>query len=185
MLTFKYGVMNCGKTLDLLSNAYDLDKWKKILVTKPKLDTREGKEECIISSRIGVNRKGIWFEDLTSNIINNYDYIFVDEAQFLTESDIDWLREVANEKEVICYGLRTNFKVELFKATKRLLEVADEVVYLKGICQLCGGDNAIYNLRINDEGEYTTEGEEVGIEGEYSYICCCDKCKNKLKKCNK
>lgn len=180
MLAFKYGTMNSGKTLDLLRADFDRSQFCNVMITKPKIDTREGSDKCVISSRIGVSKKGVWFEDITLDMLREVEIILVDEAQFLTKEQVDFLRELSKIMDITCYGLNTNFKSELFEGSKRLFEVADEISKIESYCEICGREKAVHNIRIDAKtGEVVSEGEEIGIEGEeHQYISCCNICKN-------
>ena len=182
MLIFKYGTMNSGKTLELLRMEFDRGEFCKVLMAKPKIDTREGTGDCIISSRIGVRKKGHWIEDLSEEQLLKADLLLVDEAQFLSKKTIDCLRDLANYMDIICYGLSTNFKSEMFEGAKRLFEVADEVIKMDSYCELCGKEKTVFNIRIDGKtGKVVNKGEEIGIEGaNHKYISCCSKCKNLL-----
>lgn len=180
MLVFKYGTMNSGKTLELLRMEFDRGNFCKVVVSKPKIDTREGSEECIISSRIGVSKKGIWLEDLDMKTLIDADLLLIDEAQFLSKKVIDSLRDLSHHIDIICYGLSTNFKSEMFEGSKRLFEVADEVIKMDSYCEFCGKEKTVFNVRIDGKtGKVVNDGEEIGIEGaEHKYVSCCSKCKN-------
>lgn len=110
-------------------------------------------------------------------------WLLVDEAQFLTTEQVDELSDVVDclNINVICYGLRTDFKTHLFDGSKRLFEIADTFEEIKTTCD-CGTEKCIYNLRIDSEGNVVTEGKQVEVGGEDKYITVCRKCyKNMLK----
>ena len=133
-LRFYYGVMNSSKTLNLLATAYNFEeKGIPFMVLKPSLDTRDGLG--VIKSRAGLSRKCVSV-DKTVNIyeaVKNYnnvlvancsktvDWILVDECQFLTEEQVNQLADIVDDMNinVICYGLRTDFKSEMFPGSKR------------------------------------------------------------------
>lgn len=163
-----------------------------VMCMKPEIDTRDG--YGVIKSRIGIERKcyvierGI--EDLYP-IIQEYAkendnqmpaWILVDEAQFLTEKQVDWLAwYVDNMKvDVICYGLRTDFQGKLFEGSKRLFEMADSIDEMKITCSC--GRKAIINARVDEYGCVMTEGEQVEIGGNERYVTMCRKCYNEKKK---
>ena len=181
-LNFKYSTMNAGKTLDLLRTAYNYEENNyKVIVLKPKVDT---KGEDSIVSRIGLKRKVDYLiqkdDSITKTIINDLDNckcILVDEAQFLTRKQVDELFVVSKEFDidVICYGLRLNFKMEAFEGSMRLLEIAEELEELRTMCK-CGNVARYVGRKINDE--FTLDGEEIIIDGtdNVSYIPMCGDC---------
>lgn len=175
-LIFKYGVMSSGKSLKLLSEAYDLNQaGKEVVLIKPSTDTRTTNT---IKSRLGVERECIVINEDTClfnicNIFNNK-VILIDEAQFLTLAQVEELRMLANMGiEIICYGLLTTFQRKLFKGTQRLIELADNIIEYEGRCQLCG-EKAHINARMVN-GVITTTGNEIEI-GDTQYVSLCEKC---------
>lgn len=104
------------------------------------------------------------------------DVIIVDECQFLTEAQIDQLRAIVDEHNVpvMCFGLRTDFQCHLFAGSRRLMEVADTIQEIKTICD-CGA-KATVNARIDSEGHIVTQGEQLFLGGNDSYIAMCHKC---------
>lgn len=143
-LIFYHGTVSSSKTMSLLAIAhnYDTAGWKVVTI-KPELDTRSD----LIETRAQVpSRKAnivICKEDSIydySELINDADVILIDECQFLTELQIDELRNFSVDREidVLCFGLRTDFTTHLFPASKRLFELADKIIEVKTICQVCG-----------------------------------------------
>lgn len=190
-LNFKYATMNSGKTLDLIRTAYNYEEnGYNVLILKPAIDT---KAENKISSRVGLERKVDYLIKKEDNIFNivkdnylNIDCIFIDESQFLTSKQVDQLFLITKALDipVICYGLRLNFKMEAFEGSKRLLEISEELEELKTICS-CGGIARYVGRKVN--GNFTTEGEEVVIDGTINveYVPMCGNCYlNKVKKIN-
>ena len=181
-LNFKYSTMNAGKTLDLLRTAYNYEENNyKVIVLKPKVDT---KGEDSIVSRIGLKRKVDYLiqkdDSITKLIIDdlyNCKCILVDEAQFLSKKQVDELFVISKEFDidVICYGLRLNFKMEAFEGSMRLLEIAEELEELRTMCK-CGNVARYVGRKINDE--FTLDGEEIIIDGtdNVSYIPMCGDC---------
>ena len=104
------------------------------------------------------------------------DVIIVDECQFLTEEQIDQLRSIVNDENipVMCFGLRTDFQTRLFPGSRRLMEVADTIQEIKTICD-CGA-KATVNARIDADGHIVTQGAQVVLGGNDSYIAMCHKC---------
>ena len=159
----------------------DLVKWKfgvsrkgkKVILLKPKCEDRDGAK--IIKSRIGLEEPCEFAEDFLEQYKGeHYDCIIVDEAQFLSESVIDSLSDLVDEHNitVICYGLRTDFQNHLFPGAKRLMELADDIEQIKTICWC--GERAHFNARILN-GQMVTEGEQVQLGGNESYIALCRK----------
>ena len=181
-LNFKYSTMNAGKTLDLLRTAYNYEENNyKVIVLKPKVDT---KGEDSIVSRIGLKRKVDYLiqkdDSITKTIVNdlnNCKCILVDEAQFLSKKQVDELFIISKEFDidVICYGLRLNFRMEAFEGSMRLLEIAEELEELKTMCK-CGNVARYVGRKINDE--FTLDGDEIIIDGtdNVSYIPMCGDC---------
>lgn len=193
-LRFKYGCMNSSKTLNLLTTAYNFEE-KNIpfLVLKPSIDTRDG--ENTVKSRAGIEREcvSVTPEMDIYDAINKYnviletafsklEWVLIDEVQFLTNEQINQLSDVVDflNIEVMCYGLRTDFKSEMFPASKRLFELADEIEEVKSRCSC--GKKTIINARINEDGDVITNGEQVMIGGKEKYIALCRKCWKKLTK---
>lgn len=176
-LFFKYGAMNCGKSTRLMQEAHNYEeKGMKVLVLKPMIDK---KAENRISSRIGIERVVDYLINDNNSLITYLDEIddisciFVDEAQFLNEEEVDALFFFAKEKNVpvICYGLKTDFTSHVFPGSKRLFELADTLEELKTIC-FCGRA-ARFNAR-KIAGEFTLSGNQVAIDGidaEYESLC--------------
>ena len=181
-LYFKYGTMNSGKSAILLQSAFNYEqKGMKVLVLKPKIDT---KGEDYIVSRVGLKRKVNHLikedEDLYKELedrLDKIDCIFVDEAQFLSENQVEDLLHIAVECDVpvICYGLRTDFRTDGFVGSTRLLQIAHDLEELKTICDC--GRKAIFNVRKVD-GKFSYSGDQVAIDGkeEVTYDSLCPKC---------
>ncbi len=181
-LYFRYGAMNSGKSTILMQVAHNYDENdKKVILIKSATDT---KAEDKVSSRIGLERKVDYLIKPTDHILDtidtvNIDCILVDEAQFLTKEQITELFVITKIKEVpvICYGLKTDYKSELFEGSKRLLELADEIEELKTICSC--GKSARFNARYDKEtNEFVSDGEQVVIDGDnrYGYKPLCGRC---------
>ena len=181
-LYFKYGAMGSSKTAQALITKYnyeenDLNVW----LIKPSADTRDGAQ--ILRSRIGLEAEveviaphvDVYARFLGSKACR-CDVIIVDECQFLTEEQIDQLRTIVDEHNipVMCFGLRTDFQTRLFPGSRRLMEVADTIQEIKTICD-CGA-KATVNARIDGAGHIVTEGAQVVLGGNDSYIAMCHKC---------
>lgn len=162
-LIFYFGTVSSSKSMSLLSIAHNYEKvgWR-VCTIKPSLDTRSE----LIETRAHVPpRKAdivVSSEDSLydfRNILNNSDVILIDECQFLTSEQIDELREISNNKDidVLCFGLRADYKTKLFDASKRLFELADELIEVKTICSVCG-KHASFNKRVDSTD---TEGNII------------------------
>lgn len=178
--------MGSAKTALLLTTAYNFEeRGMGYLCMKPVIDTRDRKN--VIRSRIGIERECAWIypdtdlfrlvcEIMTSSAEPKPEWILVDEAQFLTARQVDELARVVDELSVnvICYGLRTDFKTNLFEGSRRLFEIADTIDEIKSTCNC--GRKTIVNARIDSNGEILTEGEQVEIGGNDKYIAVCRNC---------
>ena len=180
-LYFKYGAMGSSKTAQALITKYNYEENSmKVWLIKPSADTRDGQQT--LRSRIGLEARVEVIapdRDVYQMFIDtrqgNCDAIIVDECQFLTEAQIDQLRAIVNDFNVpvMCFGLRTDFQTRLFPGSRRLMEVADTIQEIKTICD-CGA-KATVNARISD-GHIVTEGAQVVLGGNDSYIAMCHKC---------
>jgi len=164
-------VMNSGKTARLIEENFNYQRiGRKTMVFKPSLDTRE---ENIIKSRNGMSVECHILntvEDL--NKAKEADIILIDEVQFLSADIIDSLREIALTKQVFCFGLKTDFRGNLFEGSKRLIEVADSIKELSTLC-LCGC-KATMNIRYDSKsGNIVKSGNVVdcGYEDKYLSVC--------------
>ena len=185
-LYFRYGAMNCGKTTSLLQVAYNYkERGMNVLVLKPSIDKKGGKS---VVSRLGSSREVDYLVtpdesiiDLVHDDVNEkkqkLSCILVDEAQFLQPKQVEDLFELSAMEDipVICYGLRTDFKLNGFPGSIRLLELATDIEELKTICSC--GSKAIFNARYVD-GEFCLDGEQVAIDGmnNVTYKSMCPKC---------
>ena len=182
-LLFKYATMNSGKTVDLLRTAYNYEENDgKVLILKPKVDTKG--DNCLVS-RLGQKRKVdyvICYDDEIFKILkgklNNIDAILVDEAQFFSKKQIEDLSTISKVMniDVICYGLRINFKGKLFEGSKRLLEVADAIDELVTLCK-CRKVARFVGRKVN--GVFDLDGPEIIIDGsnpDVEYVPLCKEC---------
>lgn len=181
-LYFKYGAMGSSKTAQALITKYnyeenDLSVW----LLKPSADTRDG--QTVLRSRIGLEAEVDTVPPETDLValfqqkrLGNCNVIIVDECQFLTPAQIDQLRSIVDEYNipVMCFGLRTDFQTKLFPGSLRLMEVADTIQEIKTICD-CGA-KATVNARIDSTGHIVTQGAQVVLGGNDSYIAMCHKC---------
>lgn len=190
-LYFRYGAMNSGKSTNLMQVAYNYEeRGMRVLLIKPSTDKKGGDK---LVSRLGVERKVDLLIDDAQNIyyeVNkwqsekyNIDCILVDEVQFFKANQIDELFKVAVclDIPVICYGLRTDFKMEGFEGSTRLLLLAHSIEELKTICK-CGKKAILNGRKINNK--FVFEGQQVAIDNvdnvEYESLCghCYFKYKN-------
>lgn len=180
-LYFKYGAMGSSKSAQALITKYnyeenDLSVW----LIKPSADTRDGAD--ILRSRIGLEARAEIITpdtDIFARFVESQagkcDVVIVDECQFMTQPQIDQLRAIVNEYAipVLCFGLRTDFQTRLFPGSLRLMELADAIEEIKTMCD-CGA-KATVNARISD-GYIVTEGAQVVLGGNDSYIAMCHRC---------
>lgn len=184
-LYFRYGTMGSAKTAMLLTTAYNFEeRGMAYMCLKPVVDTREKKN--VIRSRIGIERECKWIypetdlydmvRDMFEQTLSVPDWILVDEAQFLSADQVDQLAQVVDDYgcNIMCYGLRTDFKTHLFEGSRRLFEIADSIEEVKSTCNC--GRKTIVNARIDGNGAIITEGEQVEIGGNDRYIAVCRKC---------
>ena len=183
-LYFYYGTMGSCKTLKLLTTAYNLEEnGIPFIVLKPSIDTRDG--IGVVHSRIGIQRDCILLSenDDIFNAINTYnssyeklDWVLIDECQFLTEEQVNQLAEIVDELDinVMCFGLRTDFRSHLFSGSKRLFELADTIGEVKSRCS-CGG-KTIINARFDKDKNLVLNGEQIMIGGNETYKPLCRKC---------
>ena len=190
-LYFRYGAMNSGKSTNLMQVAYNYEeRGMRVLLIKPSTDKKGGDK---LVSRLGVERKVDLLIDDAQNIYDevnkwqsekyNIDCILVDEVQFFKANQIDELFKVAVclDIPVICYGLRTDFKMEGFEGSTRLLLLAHSIEELKTICK-CGKKAILNGRKVNNK--FVFEGQQVAIDNvdnvEYESLCghCYFKYKN-------
>lgn len=181
-LHFKYAAMNSGKSLDLMRTAYNFEEnGYKVLVIKPMIDT---KGEIFIESRVGLRRKVDVLLAPDDNVLDKLGNlegikcILIDEVQFLTIKQIDDLYFITKKYNisVLAYGLRTNFRMESFEGSKRLLEIAEELEEIPTMCR-CGEIARYVGRKVN--GEFVFDGSEVVIDGaneNVEYVPLCGKC---------
>ena len=177
-LYFKFGAMGSSKSAQALMTAFNYrQRGYNVLLIKPSIDTRES--ESVIKSRIGLSSPCTLFnlsDDLTQIAAQHPEtqVIIVDEAQFCTKNQIDQLKELTqHDLTVICYGLKTNFKSELFEGSKRLVELAESIQEIKSVCRC--GSKATMNARIVDN-LVVSNGDEIDIGGDEKYEGMCYAC---------
>ena len=179
-LYFKYGAMGSSKSAQALITQFNYEELgMRVWLIKPSVDTRDGAD--IIKSRIGLQRSARVITP-EQNIaeeyakLEKYDVIIADEAQFFTPEQIDQLRSLVDEENlpVLCFGLRTDFLTHFFPGARRLMELADSITEIKTVCQC--GRKATVNARIDGSGRIVTEGDQVFLGGNDSYVAMCHKC---------
>ena len=171
-LYFRYGTMGSAKTALLLTTAYNFEeRHVDYMCLKPVIDTREATN--VIRSRIGIERQCRWIyqntnlyefaRDLYRTEGRIVDWYLIDEAQFLTEAQVDQLSRIVDDigSNVVCYGLRTDFKSHLFEGSRRLFEIADTIDEIKSTCNC--GHKTIINARIDAQGNILSEGAQLEV----------------------
>ena len=179
-LYFKYGAMGSSKTAQALITKFNYEeRGMDVWLLKPSVDCRDG--ETLLRSRIGLEATAdvVRPEDdirALSAARGHHDVVIVDECQFLTPEQIEQLRQLVDEENlpVLCFGLRTDFLTHLFPGSRRLFELADSITEIKTICEC--GSKATVNARIDGEGHVVTEGAQVFLGGNDSYIAMCHAC---------
>ncbi|MBT7406165.1 MAG: thymidine kinase [Opitutae bacterium] len=185
-LYFHYSSMNAGKSTALLqANHNYLERGMKTMLFTAKLDNREG--GGVISSRIGIQKEALAFgnEDNLFDMVREADSdsklncILVDEAQFLSKEQVRQLIRLVDEEgiPVLTYGIRSDFKGEVFEGSKFLLAWSDEMKEIKTICHC--GKKATMNARVSTEGDMETAGAQIEIGGNERYISLCRGCFNR------
>jgi thymidine kinase len=181
-LYFKYGTTNSGKSIEILKVKHNYEEQDKIVILYTSaLDSRSGKGR--VASRIGISSEAIALnhDDSIKKSFNaelhklgRVDCVLVDEAQFLSRDQVIYLSKIANNgTPVMCFGLKNDFKNELFEGSEALLTFADKIEEIKTICWDCS-KKAIMNVRTVN-GEMVTEGDQIEIGGNESYIPVCRK----------
>lgn len=187
MLKYYYGVMNSGKSASLLMSVFQKEKdGYNCLILKP----YEERDKNEVSSRVGLKRECITFttEDNLIKLIANLnckhypiEYIFVDECQFLTKDQVKQLWELSQIDgiNVMCFGLKTSFKNELFESVETLMVYADKIktIQPESGCQKCDGVAITHLLLVNDKAvlDYPTKFEG-DVKGDIRFECVCQKC---------
>ncbi|MCU0656446.1 MAG: thymidine kinase [Polyangiaceae bacterium] len=178
-LYFRHGTVSSAKTMNLLAVAHNYrSQGKRVLLLKPRLDTRWGQD--VILSRSGLEAQADLLVDPDTRLdpgqFEGLDCVLVDEAQFLSPQLIDQLRALTLRPglPVICYGLRTDFRTRLFDGSRRLLEVADSIEEVKVTCKFCNR-KAIFNMRLLN-GVPTAQGAQIELGGDDRYVPACAHC---------
>lgn len=175
-LYFYYGAMGSSKSANALMAEYNYrERGQKVLLAKTNIDTRDGKNK--IRSRIGLERDCLLLTDICSMQeaeLRQYDAVIVDEIQFATKAQIDFLAHIVDDLNipVMCYGLRSDFQLNLFEGSERLLAIADEIKEIKTVCWC--GKKATCNARYNKHG-IVRNGEQILLGANDEYIALCRK----------
>lgn len=180
-LYYRYSTMNAGKSIELIKVAYNYEeRGKRVLVLTPSVDDRFG--IGIIASRIGVTREAIAINEDTNilelfmkeNKKSSIDCVLVDECQFLKKHHVQELVEIVDSCDVpvLAYGLKNDFKNELFEGSYYMLVYADKIEEIKTICWC--GRKATMVARIV-EGKFVKTGEQIVVGGNDMYISLCRK----------
>ena len=180
-LYFKYGAMGSSKTAQALITKYNYEENDmSVWLLKPSADTRDGVN--VLRSRIGLEAEADIatpetdvYAQFRQGHAGHCDAVIVDECQFLPPHQVEQLRQIVDDFDVpvMCFGLRTDFQTKLFPGSLRLMELADCIEEIKTMCD-CGA-KATVNARISD-GYIVTEGAQVVLGGNDSYIAMCHRC---------
>ena len=178
-LYFYYSTMNAGKSTSLLQSSHNYrERGMRTLVYTAGVDQRGGGK---VHSRIGLSSEarhftpgtGLFIDIAAEHAAQPVSCVLLDEAQFLTRDQVEQLARIVDELSipVLCYGLRTDFRGELFPGSARLLALADELTELKTICHC--GRKATMVVRVGADGVVERDGEQVEIGGNERYVSLC------------
>ena len=188
-LHFFYSTMNAGKSTSLLQSNHNYkENGLDTIIFLPNETSKLSKGQIV--SRIGLKAKAViankdlnFFDYIKENQSEKLSCILIDEAQFLSKEQVRQLGKVADRLNypVMCYGIRTDFRGELFEGSSELLALADNLIELKTICSLCSR-KATMVVRKDDSGKVVTEGSKVVVGGNDIYMPVCRKHYRKLTK---
>ena len=188
-LHFFYSTMNAGKSTSLLQSNHNYkENGLDTMIFLPNETSKLSNGQIV--SRIGLKAKAIiankdfnFLNFIKDNGSENLSCILIDEAQFLTKEQVRQLGQVADRLNypVMCYGIRTDFRGELFEGSSELLALADNLIELKTICSLCSR-KATMVVRKDESGNVVTEGSKVVVGGNDIYMPVCRKHYRKLTK---
>lgn len=170
-LYFRYGAMGSSKTANAVMVQYNYqERGRKVLMLKPKLENRDG--ATIVRSRCGLEAQCRFVEELGEISLDGIECVIVDESHFLTAEQVKQLVNIVDERDipVICYGLRSDFRGELFEGSRELLRWADTIEEIKTICWC--GRKATFNARVQN-GHIVREGEQIMMGGNSAYVSLC------------
>lgn len=172
-LYYRYGAMGSSKTANAIMVRHNyVERNQNVLMVKPKIDCRDG--ERTVKSRCGLAAECVFAEELEAMDLKSYDCLIVDEAQFLSKKQVEFLVHVVDDLNipVIAYGLRADFLGNFFEGSKWLMAWADTIEEVKTICWC--GKKATWNARVVD-GKVAKEGEQIVLGGNESYVSLCRK----------
>ncbi|HEY9571422.1 MAG TPA: thymidine kinase [Metalysinibacillus sp.] len=181
-LYFKHGAMNSGKSIEILKVAHNYQEQNKpVVLFTPAVDTRD--EEGYVSSRVGLRQKAIVIFAHTDifSIVKNCEQkpycVLIDEVQFLDKAQVLQLVRIVDELDipVMGFGLKNDFRNELFEGSRYMLTYADKIEEMKTICWFCER-KATMNLRVDGQGKPVYTGEQIQIGGNEAYYPVCRKC---------
>ena len=187
MLHFFHGVMGSSKTAQLLMQRYNyLQLGLRVALVKPAVDTRisvntvysrvglKAEAEIVLEPGHSVQEQLNWLAVQQAH--SDFEYIFVDEAQFLTEEQVQEIADMADDREIFCYGLKTDFMGQFFPGSAALFRLAEDIQEVTGGLCWCG-KKATMNTRIDSKGNVIKQGEQVMIDNqdEIKYIGLCYK----------
>lgn len=170
-LYFRYGAMGSSKTANAVMVQYNYrERGQNVLMLKPKLENRDGAN--IVRSRCGLVAQCRFVEELGEIDLSGYNCVIVDECHFMTAAQVRQLVDIVDERDipVICYGLRTDFRGELFEGSRELLRWADTIEEIKTVCWC--GRKATFNARVQN-GHIVREGEQIMMGGNSTYVSLC------------
>ena len=179
-LYFKYGAMGSSKSAQALITKFNYEELgMTVWLIKPSVDERDGAD--IVRSRIGLSQRARVITPGESiaeayKKAGRHDVVISDESQFFTPQQIDELRALVDDDgtPVLCFGLRTDFLTHLFPGSARLMELADSITEIKTVCAC--GRKATVNARVDPTGRIITQGDQVFLGGNDSYVAMCHKC---------
>ena len=170
-LYFRYGAMGSSKTANAIMVQHNYqERGQNVLMLKPRLDNRDG--ERTLLSRCGLQTECYFMEEIDNLPVQEYSCIIVDEAQFLTKAQVETLVKMVDEENipVIAYGLRADFRGDLFEGSQWLLAWADTIEEVKTICWC--GKKATCNTRVYN-GQAVKEGDQIVLGGDGRYVSLC------------
>ena len=174
-LYFKYGAMGSSKTANALMARFNYEeRGQETLMVKPRLDTRDG--DHMVTSRIGLTHPCVYFDEMRARPdeeLQKYACIIIDEAQFLTKDEVFYLVHLVDDCgiPVLCYGLKADFRGQLFEGSYYLLAMADKLEEVKTVCWC--GRKATFNARFDHSGKVLKEGAQVVLGANDKYIGLC------------
>ena len=178
-VTFKYGAMFSKKSLELIKTKAELElAGRSTLVLVPEIETHM--KDSKVESRVGLTcqaekfslNKPIYIR-IEELITPDTEFILIDEAQLMKESHVIELKDISMKHglNIICYGLKVDFKNRFFEGSQALLTYADSVVEIESKCRYCDA-KAIFNIRVNENGERVMDGDTIVIGDEmYRSVC--------------